>query len=63
NELFKEKLQSEIMPTLLAEGIVKPNRYELIEGSTLVERAQNALDQLRSGTVSGARLVWRVAEA
>ncbi|KAK1083299.1 hypothetical protein LTR48_006388 [Friedmanniomyces endolithicus] len=63
NELFKEKLQSEIMPTLLAEGIVKPNRYELIEGSTLVERAQNALDKLRSGTVSGARLVWRVAEA
>ncbi|KAK0302071.1 hypothetical protein LTR82_018010 [Friedmanniomyces endolithicus] len=63
NELFKEKLQSEIMPTLLAEGIVKPNRYELIEGNTLVERAQNALDKLRSGTVSGARLVWRVAEA
>lgn len=51
------------MPTLLAEDIVKPNRYELIEGSTLVERAQNALDKLRSGTVSGARLVWRVAEA
>ncbi|KAK0260443.1 hypothetical protein LTR35_017980 [Friedmanniomyces endolithicus] len=63
NELFKEKLQSEIMPTLLAEGIVKPNRYELIEGNTLVERAQNALDKLRSATVSGARLVWRVAEA
>ncbi|TVY36120.1 Protein TOXD [Lachnellula subtilissima] len=37
---LEEKLQSEIMPTLLEQGIVKPNKYRIIEGKTLVERAQ-----------------------
>lgn len=62
NEFFKEKLQSEIMPTLLEQGIVRPNRYRLIEGKTLLERAQAAIDALRRKEVSGERLVWRVAE-
>ena len=62
NELFKEKLQSEIMPTLLGQGIVKPNKYRVIEGKTLVERAQRALDALRRKEVSGERLVWRISE-
>ncbi|CAJ2505942.1 Uu.00g000720.m01.CDS01 [Anthostomella pinea] len=61
NPLFKEKLQLDIMPTLLAEGAVKPNRYRIIEGQTLLERATKALDTLRNG-VSGEKLVWRVSE-
>jgi len=62
NELFKNHLQSEIMPTMLAEGIVKPNKYRIIEGKTLRERAQAAIDALRRKEVSGERLVWRVSE-
>ncbi|KAH7391448.1 chaperonin 10-like protein [Cadophora sp. MPI-SDFR-AT-0126] len=62
NPVFKERLQSEIMPTLLAEGVVKPNRYRIIEGNTLLERAQGAMDALRRKEASGERLVWRIAE-
>lgn len=62
NPLWKEKLQSEIMPRFLAEGIVKPNKFRIIEGDTLLERAQRAMDALRRKEQSGERLVWRVAE-
>jgi hypothetical protein len=62
NELFKEHLQPTIMPTLLASGVVKPNRQRIVEGATLLERAQKAMDALRRKEVSGERLVWRVAE-
>ncbi len=50
------------MPTMLAEGIVKPNSYRIIEGKTLLERAQAAMDALRRKEVSGERLVWRISE-
>ncbi|KAI3336867.1 GroES-like protein [Xylariaceae sp. AK1471] len=61
NEMFREKLQTEIMPTLLAQGVVQPNRYQIIEGKTLLERATKALNALREG-VSGEKLVWRVSD-
>ncbi|EIW77182.1 GroES-like protein [Coniophora puteana RWD-64-598 SS2] len=63
NELHAEKLQPEIMPTLLQEGAIRPTNQKIIEGNTLLERAQNALDTLRRKEVSGERLVWRIAEA
>ncbi|KAF7548284.1 hypothetical protein G7046_g8722 [Stylonectria norvegica] len=62
NEFYKEKLQPEIVPALLKEGVIAPNRQRVVEGATLVERAQNALTLLRRRDVSGERLVWRVAE-
>jgi hypothetical protein len=43
-------------------GIVKPNKHRLIEGNTMLDRAQAAIDVLRLKEVSGERLVWRVAE-
>lgn len=49
------------MPAMLAQGIVKPNRQRIIEGETLLERAQKAMDALRRKEASGERLVWRVA--
>lgn len=61
NPLFREKLQTEIMPALLAQGVVKPNRYQIIEGKTLLERATKALNAMREG-VSGKKLVWRVSD-
>jgi hypothetical protein len=51
-----------LIPTLLAEGVIKPNRIKIVEGNTLLERAQSAMDTLRRKEVSGERLVWRVSE-
>ncbi|ERT03200.1 hypothetical protein HMPREF1624_01505 [Sporothrix schenckii ATCC 58251] len=59
---FKEHLQSTVVPALLTAGIVKPNRQRIIEGATLLERAQKALDVLRRKEVSAERLVWRVSD-
>jgi threonine dehydrogenase-like Zn-dependent dehydrogenase len=62
NEFFKEHLQSEIMPTLLAEGVVVPNKIRIVQGKTLLERAQTAMDIMRRKQQSGERLVWRIAD-
>ncbi|KAF4625931.1 hypothetical protein G7Y89_g12232 [Cudoniella acicularis] len=62
NEHFKTTLQPKIVPSLLEKGIIKPNAYRLVEGETLLERAQLAMDILRRKEVSGERLVWRVSE-
>ncbi|KAI0850273.1 GroES-like protein [Daldinia vernicosa] len=62
NPLFKEKLQLDIMPQMLAAGHVVPNRIRVVEGRTLLERATKALELLRTGGVSGEKLVWRVSE-
>jgi len=61
NEFLKEYLQPEIVPALLEQGIVRPLRQKIVEGDTLLERAQNALDLLRKRNPSGERLVWRVS--
>jgi hypothetical protein len=55
---LREKLQSEIIPALLEEGVVKPMPYRIVDGNTMLERAQKALDLLRNRAVSGERLVW-----
>ena len=62
NKLFADKLQSEIMPTALREGWVKPNKVRNVEGKTLLVRAQKAMNLLRDRAVSGERLVWRVSQ-
>ncbi|VUC22421.1 unnamed protein product [Clonostachys rosea] len=63
NEFFKEHLQPEIIPALVEQGVVHPNKYRVVEGKDMVERAQNALDLLRARAVSGERLIFRIAEA
>ncbi|CAI6342249.1 unnamed protein product [Periconia digitata] len=62
NEFFKNHLQADIMPAMLEQGIVKPNAQKIIEGDTLLERAQKAMDALRRKEASMERLVWRVSE-
>ena len=47
---------------MLAERIIKPNPQRIVEGKTLLERAQKAIDTLRRKEVSGERLVWKVAD-
>lgn len=61
NEFLKEHLQPEIVPALLEQGIVRPLRQKIVEGDTLLDRAQNALNLLRQRNPSGERLVWRVS--
>lgn len=62
NGFFEEHLQSEIMPSMLTSGAVTPNKQQVVEGKTVLERAQKALDALRRKEISGERLVWRIAE-
>jgi hypothetical protein len=62
NAFLKDKLQSEIMPAVLAMGIVEPNDQLIVEGDTMLERAEKALKMLRDKKVSAQRLVWRVAD-
>jgi NADPH:quinone reductase-like Zn-dependent oxidoreductase len=61
NAFHAEHLQPTIMPAMLSMGIIKPNRVRIVDGATMLERAENALALLRKG-VSGERLVWRVAD-
>jgi len=60
--MFKYHMQPDIMPGLLGQGVVKPNKLRLVEGKTVLERAQHALDLLREKSPSGEKLVWRVAD-
>lgn len=62
NKFLWEKLQPEIMPMALELGIVEANDQVIVEGKTLLERAEKAMHILKTRGVSGARLVWRVAE-
>ena len=62
NEFHAEHLQPTIMPEMLRMGAVKPNKQRIVEGATLLERAQKALDMLRRKEASGERLVWKVAD-
>ncbi|ETS75341.1 hypothetical protein PFICI_12285 [Pestalotiopsis fici W106-1] len=61
NAFFKENLASKIMPAFIAEGIVVPQRYRVVEGKAILDRATNALNALRDG-VSREKLVWRTSE-
>ncbi|KAH7041503.1 chaperonin 10-like protein [Microdochium trichocladiopsis] len=54
-------LQREVMPTMLAQRNVVPNRFRVVEGATMLERANNAIRELRRG-VSGEKLIWRVSD-
>jgi hypothetical protein len=47
---------------MLRDGAVKPQKQRIVEGKTMLERAQKALDMLRRKEASMERLVWRVSE-
>ncbi|MDI1491298.1 MAG: hypothetical protein OHK93_002507 [Ramalina farinacea] len=61
NEWMGEYLQGVVMPGMLDRGVVTPQKQRVVEGETMVERAEKARGILREG-VSGERLVWRVGE-
>ncbi|ROV99968.1 hypothetical protein VMCG_06277 [Cytospora schulzeri] len=47
NEFFRCHLQPDIMPAMLEKGFMQPNRRRIVEGKTLLERAERALSLLR----------------
>jgi hypothetical protein len=51
------------MPAMLKGGIVHPQKQRIVEGDTLLERAQKAMDMLRQKQASMERLVWRVSDS
>ncbi|KAF2845489.1 GroES-like protein [Plenodomus tracheiphilus IPT5] len=62
NEFHKYHLQPDIMHTMLKKGIVTPQQQRIVEGATMLERAQKAMDMLRRKEASMERLVWRVSD-
>lgn len=50
------------MPAMLANETVRPQKQRLVEGDTMLARAQTAMNMLRKKEASMERLVWRVAE-
>lgn len=52
------KMFWELSQGLLAEGKVKPARYELNRGGKGLEGVQKGLEELKEGKVSGAKLVY-----
>jgi NADPH:quinone reductase-like Zn-dependent oxidoreductase len=62
NAFNAEHLQPEIMPTVIGSGAVHPTNFRVVEGKTMVERANNMLGILRRKEVSAERLVWRLNE-
>lgn len=62
NERHKRLLQREIVPTLVRDGVIVPNKVRLVEGKDMLERAQKCIDLLREKKVSGEKLVFRLDE-
>ncbi|KAK8091629.1 zinc-binding dehydrogenase [Apiospora hydei] len=50
-----------ILPALLEMGVVKPQRFRIVEGGSILEREENALREMREG-VCGVKLVWRTSD-
>lgn len=49
-----------ILPQLLASGAIEPNHIRLVNEGSLKERAEAALDMVRTNSVSGERVVVQV---
>ncbi|KAG2358800.1 chaperonin 10-like protein [Suillus spraguei] len=61
NEYLRDNLMPKILPRLLEEGIIQPNRVRLFDQGSLQDRCQEALDVVRSGQVNGEKAVVKVA--
>ncbi|KAF8216944.1 chaperonin 10-like protein [Mycena galopus ATCC 62051] len=61
NEYLKNNLMPNILPQLLASGIIQPNRVRLMDQGTFKERVATGLDLLRNNKVSGEKIIVKVA--
>lgn len=60
NEFNAENLQRVIIPELLEKRIVRPNKIRIVEGKSMLDRAERCLELLRGKKVRGEKLVWRL---
>ncbi|KZP15654.1 GroES-like protein [Athelia psychrophila] len=61
NEYLKENLMPKILPALLAEGLIQPNRVRLLKEGSFKARVETGLDLLRRNAVSGEKIVVQIA--
>ncbi|KAG2358805.1 hypothetical protein BDR07DRAFT_1293983, partial [Suillus spraguei] len=61
NEYLRDNLMPKILPRLLEEGIIQPNRVRLFEQGLLQDRSQEVLGVVWSGPVNGEKAVVKVA--
>jgi hypothetical protein len=47
---------------MLKNHIVTPQKQRIVEGATMLQRAQKAMDMLRQKQASMERLVWRISD-
>ncbi|KAJ7283230.1 chaperonin 10-like protein [Mycena rebaudengoi] len=62
NQYLKDNLMSKILPQLLANGIIKPNKVRLLDQGTFKERVAVGLDLLRNNTISGEKIIVKVSD-
>jgi hypothetical protein len=60
NEYQRINLMPKILPQLLQDGYIKPNRVRLYEQGSLQDRVAAGLQVLRTNQVSGEKVVIRV---
>ncbi|KAH7922794.1 GroES-like protein [Leucogyrophana mollusca] len=60
NEYMRDNLMLKILPFLLDEGIIKPNRVHLFDQGSLKERVEAALGFVHSGKVSGEKAIVKI---
>ncbi|KAG2035625.1 chaperonin 10-like protein [Suillus americanus] len=61
NEYLRDNLMPKILPRLLEEATIKPNRVRLFDQGSLQDRCREALDVVRNGQVNGEKVVVKVA--
>jgi len=61
NEYLRDNLMPKILPQLLKDNTIKPNRVRLFDRGSLQDRCEKALDVVRNGQVSGEKVVVKVA--
>jgi rhodanese-related sulfurtransferase len=61
NEYLRDNLMPKILPRLLEEAIIQPNRVRLFDQGSLQDRCQEALDVVRNGQVNGEKVIVKVA--
>ncbi|KAG1793981.1 chaperonin 10-like protein [Suillus plorans] len=61
NEYLRDNLMPKILPRLLEEGIIQPNRVRLFDQGSLQDRCQDAFNVVRNGQVNGEKVIVKVA--
>lgn len=53
----------DVLPRLLASGVIQPTRMRIMDQGTVRERVEAGIDLLRKNKVSGEKVVVKIADA